>query len=89
MLFQILRLLALGLVGLTVLYVIVSIYSRSVRREKLEKRWEEEGRPGDREAYVAEGLARYDGSFRRKLILAIYVVPLLATGVTIYVMNFL
>ena len=88
MVFQIARLFGLGLIVLTVIYIVVSIYSRSVRREKLEKRWEDEGRPGERDLYVAEGLEKYDGSFRRKLILAIYVVPIIALAVVIYVINF-
>ena len=34
------RLILMALVGLTVVYFLVSIYSRSVRREKLEKRFD-------------------------------------------------
>ncbi len=49
MIFQIARLMVLGFVVLTVVYLVVSIYSRSVRREKLEKQWDAGGwhrRPG-------------------------------------------
>ena len=88
MVFAIARLILLALVAMTVLYVLVSLYSRSVRREKLERRWEEEGRPGDRDAYVEAGMERYAGSFRRKLILSIYVVPMILLVVVIYLTNF-
>lgn len=87
MVFQILRLALLGFVVLTVVYVLVSVYSRSVRREKLEKRWEDDGRPGDRDAYVETGLRAYDASFRRKLIVAVYIVPIVAVGALIYIIN--
>ena len=65
------RLMVIGFVVLTVIYVSLSLYSRSVRRSKLKTWWEEEGRPGDLESYVEKGLADYDGSLRRKLILEI------------------
>ncbi|MBC7180575.1 MAG: hypothetical protein H5U14_10890, partial [Roseovarius sp.] len=42
------RLLIFGLIALTVLYLAISWYSRSVRRQKMERDWEEAGRPGDR-----------------------------------------
>lgn len=83
------RLLIVLLVVLTVIYVSLSLYSRSVRRGKLNAQWDEEGMTGDRDAFVREGLEEYDGSLRRKLILGVYVVPLLAIAVIIYVTNFM
>lgn len=82
------RLLIVGFVVLTVIYVSLSWYSRAARREKLEQWWEDEGQPGDRDTYVAEGLRDYDRSLRRKLILGVYVVPCLAMGTIIYLVNF-
>ena len=41
MIFGWLRLLFFGLIGLTITYFLVSVYSRSVRRERLEKRFDE------------------------------------------------
>ena len=35
------RLALFGFIGLSVIYFLVSVYSRSVRREKLERRWDE------------------------------------------------
>ncbi|WP_135501634.1 hypothetical protein [Roseovarius aestuariivivens] len=82
------RLVIVGFVVLTVIYISLSLYSRAVRRGKLETWWEEEGRPGDRDTYVREGLQDYDHSLRRKLILGVYVVPCLVVGVIIYFVNF-
>jgi hypothetical protein len=82
------RLVIFGFIGLTIIYFLVSIYSRSVRREKLEKAWAEEhpgnGNLAERDAYVADGLARYDKGLRRKLILLVYIVPVaLVAGIHI------
>jgi hypothetical protein len=82
------RLLVIGFVVLTVIYISLSLYSRSVRRGKLEQWWEEEGRPGDRDAYIEEGMRQYDRSLRRKLILGVYVVPVTVVAIVIYVTNF-
>ena len=63
---------------MTAAYFLISIYSRSVRREKLEKRWAAENPEGDiaeREAYVEAGMAAYHASLRPKLILLVYVIP--------------
>lgn len=87
MIFAIARLILMGLVVLAVLYILVSIYSRSVRAERLEARWEDEGRPGARDVYVQQGLGDYDRSLRRKLILAVFIVPPVLVGVLIYAIN--
>ncbi len=83
------RLLVFGFLGLSVVYVCLSLYSRSVRRDKLEKEWDEEVREGDREAFVQAGLLEYDGSLRRKLILGVYVVPISIVSFIIYATNFM
>lgn len=86
--FALARLMVIGFIVLTVIYVALSLHSRSVRRGKLERQWAEEGREGDQEAFVEAGLAEYDGSVRRKLILGVYVIPVLVVGVIIYLTNF-
>jgi hypothetical protein len=87
MIFGWLRLLVLALVVLTVVYWLVSIYSRSVRRERLEKRYDAGGVAGDRDAYIAEGMAAYEKGLRRRLLWLIYIVPLGAMAVTAYLVN--
>ncbi len=82
------RLLVVGFLVLTVVYICLSLYSRAMRRAKLRTWWVEAGRPGDEESYVEKGLAEYDGSLRRKLILGVYVVPLCLMGLILYLTNF-
>lgn len=77
------------LIVLTIIYVALSLYSRSVRRGKLEAYWEEQGQTGDREAFVELGLKKYDESLRRKLIWGVYIVPVSVVGVLVYVMNYM
>ncbi|MFY9212711.1 MAG: hypothetical protein WAO69_16475 [Aestuariivita sp.] len=83
------RLMVTLFVALTIVYVCLSFYSRSVRRTKLEERWHQEGIGGDKETFIREGLEEYDGSIRRKLILGVYVVPLVVIALLIYVTNFM
>jgi len=87
--FGLLRLLLVAFVILTVAYAAVSIWSRQVRRGKLKAQWNEEGRIGDRETYIRQGLEEYDDSFRRKLILLVYIVPLAVVGAIIYAVNYM
>lgn len=82
------RLLVIGFLVLSVVYICLSLYSRSVWRDKLEREWDEEIQQGDRETFVEAGLREYDGSLRRKLILGVYIVPLTVISVIIYLTNF-
>lgn len=82
------RLAVFGLAGLTVLYVLLSIYARSLERERLEKRWLAEGASGDRDTYVEAGLAVYRASLRRRLLVLVYVIPIVGVSVLVYVLNF-
>ncbi len=83
------RLIFMLLIVLTVVYIILSLWSRRTRRRKLETYWDEKGHKGDRDAFITRGLRQYDRSIRRKLLLAVYIVPLLLIAVLIYVMNFM
>jgi len=73
------RLAVVSFVLMTVVYFLVSIYSRSVRREKLEKRWDAEPPEGAdaaaRDAYIEQGMQDYQSGLRPKLILLVYVIP--------------
>ncbi|NNK79124.1 MAG: hypothetical protein HKP40_10470 [Litoreibacter sp.] len=70
-------------------YLVLSAWSRSVRRGKLAAEWDEEIRSGDRAAFIEEGLEEYDRSLRRKLIFGVFVVPYVVIGVLVYVINFM
>lgn len=84
----VIRLFALVFIVLSVIYVSLSLYSRSVRRDKLEQEWDEAPRDGDRDAFIREGLEDYDSSLRRKLILGVYIVPVAIVGTIIYLVNY-
>ncbi|MEZ5720326.1 MAG: hypothetical protein R3D59_00650 [Paracoccaceae bacterium] len=85
------RLIVFGFLALSVVYLAVSFYSRSIRREKLEDRWAED-HPGDtdspeRDAYIEEGMIAYQNGLRRKLILLVYIIPAIAVAVTMFIVN--
>jgi len=82
------RLVVFGFIFLSIIYLCLSWYSRSVRREKLENEWDEERPEGvSREEFVAKGIAAYNNSLRPKLIGLVYVVPTVVIGVIIYITN--
>lgn len=82
------RLMVIGFILLTVIYVCLSFYSRAVRRGKLRKKWQDGPQKVDRETFVQRGLEKYDGSIRRKLILGVYIVPVVLVALIIYFTNF-
>ena len=85
------RLVVFGFIGLSIIYLIISVYSRSVRREKLENAWDENppdgGDTGARDAYIESGMAKYKKGFRRKLIWLVYVIPTITIVVILYLTN--
>jgi len=85
---QFVRLVVFGFVILTVLYVCITYYSRSVRREKLENRWEDSPVEGmTRDDYIAKGMAKYESGLRKKLIVLVYIIPPIIIGTIIYFIN--
>jgi hypothetical protein len=84
----IVRLAFFGFVGLTLLYFLVSIYSRSVRREWLEKKFDAGGVEGTRDAYIEAGMRAYEHGLRRRLLWLVYIIPTAIVAVTIYFVNF-
>lgn len=87
-----LRLAVIGFVNMTIAYVMVLVYSRSVRREKLEKEWDANPPEGAddaaREAYIEKGMAEYETGLKRKLIWLVYVLPITIALVLLYLNNF-
>lgn len=84
------RLAVIGLFFLSIVYICLSWFSRSVRREKLEKQFDQgDEHPGPRKQFIEDGLKAYEGSLRRKLIWGVYIIPIILVVVMIYVMNFM
>ena len=89
----ILRLMVFGFIALSVVYLLVSLYSRSVRREKLEKAWDtdparEGAATADRDAYIKSGMTVYESGLRKKLIWLVYVIPAVVVMATVYLVNY-
>ena len=77
-----------GMIGLSVLYLLIGIYARSVQREALERQWDEGDGAGERADFVREGMDAYRNSLRRRLILLVFVLPVVAVAVVIWAINF-
>jgi hypothetical protein len=79
-------------VGLTIIYFVTGIYSRSVRREKLEKEWDSDPArvaqtQQERTAFIESGIVQYDKGLKKRLLLLIYIVPTIGFLTTIYFIN--
>ncbi|UWP92658.1 hypothetical protein K3X13_01995 [Aliiroseovarius crassostreae] len=86
-----LRFIIFGYLGLTVIYWLISLYSRSVRLERLENEWAE-GHPDDadspeRQRFLDAGMAAYHSSFRPKLIGLVYIIPTVLVIIALVVRN--
>lgn len=84
----IIRLVVFGFLALSVVYLLVTLYARSVHREELEKEFDAGGIEGSRDAFIDAGMADYKNSLRRKLLLLVYLIPMAVVAVTIYLVNF-
>ncbi|MFT7058089.1 MAG: hypothetical protein ACJASV_000589 [Pseudorhodobacter sp.] len=82
------RLALFGYIGLTILYFLLSIYSRSLRREELEKVWDGAQGPGMRDEFIDAGMASYENGLRKKLVWLVYVIPTLVVIAAVYLLNF-
>ena len=84
----IIRSAVIGIVLLTVVYLIVAMYSRSVRREKLENKFDTGDVQGDRDAYITDGMQAYEKGLKRRLIWLVYIVPAVIVITTVYLVNY-
>ncbi|MBK5944944.1 hypothetical protein CCR83_00395 [Rhodobacter veldkampii DSM 11550] len=82
---------ALALIVLTIIFVVVRIYARSVRREALEKEWDAaylaDENPEARADYIDRGMATYERSLARRLVWLVYVIPLGLAALTAFAVN--
>lgn len=82
------RLVVFGFLALSIIYLSIAVYSRSVRREKLEEAYDENPVEGTtRQAYVEQGIKEYNTSFRPKLIALVFVVPPIIVAAIVYITN--
>lgn len=82
----------IAFVAMTVVYLLLSVYAKSVRRERLENAWAEDhpdgGDPAARATFIEAGMAAYKSSLRPKLILLVYVIPVIFVGVVHYLTSY-
>ncbi len=83
-----LKLAVFGLMGLSVLYVTLSIYLRSLERERLEKEWDAGGIAGGRDDHIKRGLASHRHSLRVKLLWLVYIIPIAGVSALVWILNF-
>ena len=86
------RLILFLLIAETVFYLLLRIYLRSLRRERLEESWDERhpamaGNGPARQAFVRRSMIGFDRTLRSRLLLLVFVLPNLAVLGIIYVVN--
>lgn len=82
-----LRMIILWLVALPLVHWIVALWARSVRREALERDFDDGGEPGTREEFIAAGMAAYEHSLRKKILVLVYILPILAVVMIAWAVN--
>ncbi|MEZ5887922.1 MAG: hypothetical protein R3D56_13730 [Paracoccaceae bacterium] len=88
----ILRLLVFAFIGLSVFYLLLGAYWRSLRRESLEKQWDAAPPEGqgqtERAAFIAKGMAAYERGLKKKLLWLVYIIPMILIVIIAYVQNY-
>ncbi|MDO5706727.1 MAG: hypothetical protein Q4G49_16875 [Paracoccus sp. (in: a-proteobacteria)] len=87
-----LRLIGIVIAIEALFYVLLSLYIRSLQREKLEKEWdrrhpENAGDSGERRAFVRRSMTGFEKTLKSRLVGLVFVVPTLAIMVIIYYVN--
>lgn len=82
-----LRMIILWLVVLPLVHWIVAVYARSVRREALERDFDDGGEAGTREEFIARGMADYEHSLKKKILVLVYILPVLAVVAIAWAVN--
>jgi hypothetical protein len=72
---------------LTVTYVIVSTSKRRKRRAELQDEYDGTDQTQDKSEFVAQGMVKYTKSYRPKLILSVFLLPIFIFFLLIYLAN--
>lgn len=86
------RLIVLVLLLEAMFYLLLRIYIRSLRREKLEEIWDERhpdmaGNTTLRDEFVRKAMVGYDKSLRSRLLWLVFIIPTLALMAIVYWVN--
>jgi hypothetical protein len=82
-----LRAIILWVLVLPLVHWVVAIYFRSLRREALERDYDNGGETGTREDFIAAGMAAYEGSLRARIVVLVYIIPILAVVAIAWAVN--
>ena len=82
-----LRVLAVFFLILVVVYLVLSVWLRLGERRRLAEEWELGPQEGERENFMAAGMAEYDRSLRKKLLWLVIVLPMAGLGLLLYLLN--
>ncbi len=69
---------------LTVIYGILTLTNRAKQKDRLKHKHISDNNPMPMDDYMAEGMARYNRSLRAKLLLGVFLFPLVVFGLLIY-----
>ena len=69
---------------LSVVYVALTFISRLRQRDRLKAEFNESDPNLPKEEFMEQGMARYNRSLRAKLILGVYLIPLAAFGLLVF-----
>ncbi|PHS38289.1 MAG: hypothetical protein COA91_08555 [Robiginitomaculum sp.] len=72
---------------LSIIYVILSLVSRFKQRAKLKIEYDASKPDTAKDEFVAKGMQKYARSFRSKLFLGVYVIPLIIFVGLLYLAN--
>ena len=72
---------------LVAIHLALRLWLRLRERRRLAEEWEAGPGQGDREAFMAQGMADYDGSLRKRLLWLTIVLPMAGLILLLYVLN--
>jgi len=82
------RLAVVMVLAMAAVHLLLTVYARSLRRERLEEEWDAAPGPGSREEYIARAMAAYRPRLRRRLFWLVWVMPAVAVAALVYYLNF-
>lgn len=73
-------------------YVLISVYMRSLQREKLENLWdqrhpEDAGDTDERREFVRRAMVGFEKTLRARLVALVFIIPTIAVAAVIYFVN--
>lgn len=72
---------------LIVVHLVVRVWLRLRERRRLAEEWEAGAQLGDRGRFMADGMAEYDRSLRKRLLWLTVVGPMAALALLLYAVN--